>query len=51
MVKIFLSHSSQNNREALAMKPWLASQGWKDEVFLDFDPEMGIKLGRRWRKP
>jgi hypothetical protein len=55
MAKIFLSHSSQNNREALAMKVWLESQGWKDEVFLDFDPETGIKIvntgKRRWQKP
>ncbi|SCY62143.1 WD40 repeat [Nitrosospira sp. Nl5] len=49
MAKIFLSHASQNNREALAMKLWLESQGWKDEVFLDFDLETGIKLGKRWK--
>lgn len=32
------------------MKVWLESQGWKDEVFLDFDPETGIKIGERWKE-
>jgi WD40 repeat protein len=50
MSRIFLSHSSYNNREALALKVWLESQGWKDEVFLDLDPESGIKTGTRWKE-
>lgn len=49
MARIFLSHSSHNNRESLALKTWLESQGWKDEIFLDFDPVTGIKTGIRWK--
>ena len=39
--RIFLSHSSANNAEAVAIRDWLASEGW-NEVFLDLDPERGI---------
>jgi hypothetical protein len=45
----FLSHSSKNNAEALAMREWLASQGWND-VFLDIDPERGLVAADRWQK-
>ena len=51
MSRIFISHSSHNNREALALKVWLEEQGWKDEVFLDLDPVSGIKSGTRWKEP
>jgi formylglycine-generating enzyme required for sulfatase activity len=47
--RIFLSHSSRNNAEALAMREWLASQGWND-VFLDIDPERGLVAADRWQK-
>jgi hypothetical protein len=50
MSRNFFSHSSRNNREALALKVWLESQGWKDEVFLDYDPVSGIKTGMRWKE-
>lgn len=50
MSRIFLSHSSHNNCEALALKVWLEDQGWKDEVFLDLDPVSGIKSGTRWKE-
>ena len=33
---IFISHSSRDNAEAVAMRDWLAGQGWGD-VFLDYD--------------
>ena len=49
MSRIFLSHSSKNNAEALAMREWLASQGWHD-VFLDIDPERGLVAADRWQK-
>ena len=49
MSRIFLSHHNSNNREALALKLWLESQGWRGEIFLDFDPEAGIKTGTRWK--
>jgi WD40 repeat protein len=47
--RIFLSHSSQDNFEAFALKNWLASEGWGD-VFLDLDPERGIAAGQRWER-
>lgn len=48
MARIFLSHSNANNAEAVALRDWLASQGW-DDVFLDLDPERGLKAGERWQ--
>ncbi len=50
MSRIFLSHHNSNNREALALKRWLECQGWRGEIFLDFDPEGGIKTGTRWKE-
>jgi len=47
MSRIFLSHSSANNAEALALRDWLGGEGW-DDVFLDLDPERGIKAGELW---
>jgi len=49
MSRIFLSHSSRNNAEALALREWLASQGWND-VFLDIDPVRGLVAADRWQK-
>ena len=49
MSKIFLSHSSRDNFEALALARWLAENGWS-EVFLDLDPERGIAAGERWER-
>jgi hypothetical protein len=46
--RIFLSHSSANNAEAVALRDWLEQQGWKDEIFLDLDPKRGIVAGARW---
>ena len=48
MGKIFISHSSANNAEALAIHDWLAEQGWGD-VFLDLDPKRGLVAGDRWQ--
>src|SRR5262245_8727871 len=48
MARIFLSHSSGNNAEAVALRDWLVSQGW-DDLFLDLDPERGLKAGERWQ--
>src|SRR5262245_43147829 len=47
MSRIFLSHSSSDNPAALAMCHWLAEEGWND-IFLDLDPERGIKAGEQW---
>jgi hypothetical protein len=49
MSRIFLSHSSANNAEAIAICRWLAEEGWKD-VFFDLDPERGIKAGELWEE-
>jgi WD40 repeat protein len=49
MSRIFLSHSSNDNFEAIALRDWLASEGWND-VFLDLDPERGIAAGERWER-
>ena len=49
-MKIFLSHSSKDNSQAIAIRDWLAAEGWKDEVFLDLDPKRGIVAGERWEK-
>jgi hypothetical protein len=48
MARIFLSHSSGNNAEATALRDWLIGQGW-DDLFLDLDPNRGLKAGERWQ--
>ena len=50
MSRIFLSHSSANNAEAVALRDWLEREGWKDEVFLDIDSMRGIAAGERWER-
>jgi len=50
MSRIFLSHSSANNAEAIAVRDWLADEGWRDDIFLDLDPERGIAAGDRWER-
>ncbi len=49
MSRIFLSHSSANNAEAVGIRNWFAAEGW-NEVFLDLDPERGIVAGERWER-
>ncbi|ODR24681.1 toll/interleukin-1 receptor domain-containing protein [Mycolicibacterium porcinum] len=50
MSRIFLSHSSRDNRQAIALKHWLeqAEPGLAGEIFLDLDGETGIRTGVRW---
>jgi len=48
--QIFLSHSNANNAEAVALRDWLESEGWKEEIFLDLDPQRGIDAGERWER-
>ena len=50
MSRIFISHSSANNAEAVAVHDWLEREGWKDEIFLDLDPNRGIAAGERWER-
>jgi len=49
--RIFLSHSSADNRAAVALKRWLAAQRPElaNEIFLDVDPTAGLRLGARWK--
>jgi hypothetical protein len=49
MARIFLSHSSENNAQAIGVNDWLIEQGWND-LFLDLDPERGLKAGQRWQE-
>jgi hypothetical protein len=49
MSRIFLSHSSKDNFEAIALQNWLAAEGW-DDVFLDLDSQRGIAAGERWER-
>lgn len=45
---IFISHSSRNNSEAIAVRDWLVSNGWgPSQIFLDLDALGG---GDRWRQ-
>ncbi|MBF0426548.1 MAG: toll/interleukin-1 receptor domain-containing protein, partial [Magnetococcales bacterium] len=47
MARIFLSHSSKNNPEAIAVRDWLVAHGW-DDLFLDLDPDRGLVALERW---
>ena len=51
MSRIFLSHSSRDNRQAVALKRWLVEQRPElaNEIFLDIDPESGLQVGARWK--
>jgi len=49
MSRIFLSHSSADEREAVALNFWLSENGW-DDVFLDIDPRRGLVAGERWQE-
>lgn len=49
MTAIFISHSSADNAAAAEMKAWLEAQG-HSSLFLDFDPEAGIKGGSGWEQ-
>ncbi|WP_291206048.1 TIR domain-containing protein [Hyphomonas sp.] len=46
---IFISHSSKNNAEAVAVRDWLRAEGY-GETFLDLDPEHGLAPGQRWEE-
>jgi WD40 repeat protein len=50
MSRIFLSHSARETRQALALKKWLAEQRPElaNEIFIDVDPETGLRLGQQW---
>ena len=51
MARIFLSHSSADELDAVAVRDWLAENGWgKDDIFLDLDPTHGLTAGERWQQ-
>ncbi|MFI7670621.1 TIR domain-containing protein [Nocardia sp. NPDC049526] len=52
MSRVFLSHSSRDDREAIALKAWLieADPGLTGEIFLDLDRQTGIPVGVRWKE-
>jgi formylglycine-generating enzyme required for sulfatase activity len=51
MSSIFISHSSNNDDWAIALRDWLVVEGWSgpDNIFLDLDPERGIAAGQKWQ--
>ena len=52
MSRVFVSHSSRDSIEALALKTWLecAEPGLAGEIFVDLDPDTGIQAGVRWKE-
>lgn len=49
MARIFLSHSSADNFEAIAVRDYLAAEGW-DDIFLDIDTNGGIAAAEKWER-
>ena len=51
MSRIFLSHSSIDSRQAVALKLWLSQQRPElvNEIFLDIDQQSGLRLGEQWK--
>lgn len=51
MSRIFFSHSSRDSMWAIAVRQWLVEQqpSLAGEIFLDVDPETGIRAGQRWK--
>ncbi|MGV0746224.1 nSTAND1 domain-containing NTPase [Mycolicibacterium sp. XJ870] len=51
MSRLFLSHSSLDLRQAVALKQWLVNQepALANEIFVDVDPEVGLQPGQRWK--
>src|SRR6516164_6054770 len=51
MPRIFLSHSSKDNTEAIALRQWLIDQRPElvNEIFLDIAEETGLAPGQRWK--
>jgi WD40 repeat protein len=52
VARIFLSHSSLDNRQAIALTKWLLQNeaGLKGEIFLDLNSDTGIRSGQRWKE-
>jgi len=49
MARLFISHSSRNDAQALALEDWLLGSGWgKEDIYLDISPDGGMAAGQRW---
>ncbi len=51
MSRIFVSHSSKDNRQSQALRAWLVAQDppLATEIFLDTDTDTGLKPGVKWK--
>lgn len=49
MARIFISHSSRDEKQAVQLKDWLNSIGF-ERSFLDFDKHTGIAPGADWER-
>ncbi|MGV9678821.1 nSTAND1 domain-containing NTPase [Nocardia sp. NPDC003482] len=51
MSRVFISHSGRDSAWALAVARWLVAEqpDLAGEIFLDIDPETGIRSGQRWK--
>ncbi len=51
MSRIFVSHSSKDNRQSQALRAWLVAQDppLATEIFLDLDTDTGLKPGVKWK--
>lgn len=51
MSRIFISHSSKGNRQAIALHQWLigANSQLDGEIFLDLHGQTGIAAGEKWK--
>jgi WD40 repeat protein len=49
MPSLLISHSSRDRSAAARVYDWLHAAGFTT-VFLDFDPEQGIPVGRNWER-
>jgi hypothetical protein len=49
--RIFISHSSKDNRQAIALHQWLigANSQLDGEIFLDLHGQTGIAAGEKWK--
>jgi WD40 repeat protein len=48
-MRLFISYSSDERAEALAVQSWLEQNGWENDVFVDVDPQHGLTGGEAWR--
>ena len=49
MARIFISHSSRDEKQANDLLAWLRTQGL-EQVFLDFEKNYGIPAGAKWEQ-